>query len=548
MEIAEGRRRIAVQFNRIRRIAFAGLLVLAVSGVGPCAVDDFDLGVGAFEVGVDRAILWTHAVPSDPERNSVWFTVEVATDASFSQLERHRAAIARAKHDFTAQVLVTGLDPATQYYYRFIASDSGVVSSTGAFRTRPVANDGSPVRFVVSGDSNLGYTGPRGLDFHVMSAAAAEDPDFFVFFGDTIYADSGVLPGGASAFTLDEYRQVHRLTRADPHMQELIGATGTFSGWDDHEVRNDYDGETVDPEQFENGARAFFEYLPLRQNPAGPPYRTDRNVRWGKHVELFFLDGRQFRSAEQFCNPDPIPDGPETADTLFSPFVEDEGYAVQVDPVIGPIAANLLLTPSDPDCVDGILSDPSRTMLGAEQLASLEQALLDSTATFKIIVNDVPLSSLLVSPYDRWEGYLAERQELLDFIAANLDPDRVLVLTTDFHTNLAVRRPELTEVIVGPIGQTTFSGTVRGILADLGLSPNLEPVFINLFNGVVDLGNGGPGTILGAESDAFSYGVVEVFEDGGDVRLRYTARGNPDYLAGANDPGDVVDLFSFEMP
>ena len=40
----------------------------------------------------------------------------------------------------------------------------------------------------------------------------------------------------------------------------------------------------------------------------------------------------------------------------------------------------------------------------------------------------------------------------------------------------------------------------------------------------------------------------EVFEDAGEPRLRFTARGNPDYLAGANDPNDVVNLFSFEMP
>ena len=61
---------------------------------------------------------------------------------------------------------------------------------------------------MISGDSNLGYVGPLGLDFHVLTAAADEAPDFFVFFGDTIYADSGVLPGGASAVTLDEYREL----------------------------------------------------------------------------------------------------------------------------------------------------------------------------------------------------------------------------------------------------------------------------------------------------------------------------------------------------
>jgi phosphodiesterase/alkaline phosphatase D-like protein len=530
-----------------RNLFLVSVLALSALGMGNCSVDEFDLGVGAFEIGQRQAILWTHVVPADPGSPAVIFRVEVATDAAFSNVFRTVSTNARAEHDYTTRVLLTGLTPATRYHYRFVSPASGAVSPSGSFRTAPSENDASPMRFVLSGDSNLGYTAPRGLDFHVLSAAAADDPDFFVFFGDTIYADSGILPGG-DAFTLDEYREVHRLTRADPHLQTLLAATGTFSGWDDHEVRNDYDGETVDPVQFENGARAFFEYLPLRKNATGPPYRIDRSVRWGEHAELFFLDGRQFRSEEFFCNPDPIPDGPETPNTLFSPYVEDEVLVVQVDPVLGPIAANVLLTPSDPACVNDLLAAPERSLLGAAQLAALKQALLDSTATFKIIINDVPLSSLYVTPYDRWDGYIAEQQDLLAFIGANLDPNHVLVLTTDFHTNLAIQRPELTEVIVGPIGQTTFAQSVLGILTGIGLPPNLLPVFLALFDGVVDLGNGGPGAILGSAPDAFSYGLVEVFEDAGEPRLRFTARGNPDYLAGANDPNDVVDLFSFEMP
>jgi phosphodiesterase/alkaline phosphatase D-like protein len=510
--------------------------------MGPCT-QDIDLGVGAFEVGPTSALLWTHAIPLVSEQQVVIVRMELATDAGFDNVVMSRSVVALAQNDFTARTRVQSLQPSTQYHYRFFAEG---LSESGAFRTAPEPDDAADLSFVVSGDSNLGYTGPLGLDFHVLSAAAAEDPDFFVFFGDTIYADSGILPGG-DAFTLDEYREVHRLTRADPHLQTLIASTGTYSGWDDHEVRNDYDGETVDPEQFQNGARAFFEYLPLRQNPNDGEFRIDRSVRWGQHAELFFLDGRQFRSEERFCNPDPIPDGPETPDTLFSPFVEDEALAVQVDPVIGPVAAQLLLLPSDPDCVANELEDPSRTILGAQQLADLEQALLDSTATFKIIVNNTPLSRIFVTPYDRWDGYAAEQQELLDFIAANLDPSRTLVLTTDFHTNMAIQRPELTEVIVGPIGQQTFGSTVAGILAGLGLPPQLLPVFLGLFDGVVDLGNGA-GSLIASAHDAFSYARIDVSDGGGSPTLTVTVRGNPDYLAGANDPNDVVDLFSFSMP
>jgi len=529
--------------NRLS-LLFAGTsLIILGLGMGPCAVG-FDLGVGAFEVGPRSAILWTRAAPANGTARTAVVWVEVATDEGFTNIVKVRAAVADQRNDFTIRAAVRGLSPATQYHYRFV-SGSGT-STTGSFRTAPDRDSPADVRFVISGDSNLGYTAPRGLDFHVLSAAAAEDPDFFVYFGDTIYADSGILPTG-DAFTLDEYREVHRLTRADPHLQTLLASTGTFTGWDDHEIRNDYAGETVDPEQFENGAQAFFEYLPVRPQSFGSPYRIDRSARWGAHVELFFLDGRQFRDAERFCNPDPIPDGEETQDTLFSPFVADELFAVQVDPVIGPIAANLLLLPSDPDCVANELADPSRSLLGAEQFEALQQALLESDATFKIIINDVPLSSILVTPYDRWDGYLAEQQAFLDFVAANLDPDYTLVLSTDFHTNLAIRRPELTEVIIGPIGQTTFGQTIVGILDDLGLPAVLAPLFLSLFDGVVDLANGA-GSVIGSAPDAFSYALVEVTDDGSGPQLTLVARGNPLYLAGANDPADVVDLFVVQMP
>ncbi|NNL67471.1 MAG: hypothetical protein HKP30_14575, partial [Myxococcales bacterium] len=298
---------------RTRRI-LPLLLVLPLLAALRCSRVDFDLGVGAFEIGPRTAILWTRAVPSSDTQDKVPLQLRIARDPGFADVVQVAPATARRDRDFTTRAKVGGLEPHTEYYYRFHAGKDGGgsdVSPVGRFRTAPTADMSDPVRFVVSGDSNVGHARSRGLDFYVLSAAVAEDPDFFVYFGDTIYADSGVLPGG-DAFTLDEYREVHRLTRADPHLQTLIASTATFSGWDDHEVRNDYDGETVDPAQFMAGARAFFEYLPLQekppkirkvktakkpgkvkkaQKPSKKPravnFRTDRNVRWGRHVELF---------------------------------------------------------------------------------------------------------------------------------------------------------------------------------------------------------------------------------------------------------------------
>ena len=54
--------------------------------------------------------------------------------------------------------------------------------------------------------------------------------------------------------------------------------------------------------------------------------------------------------------------------------------------------------------------------------------------------------------------------------------------------------------------------------------------------------------MLGSEYDAFGYALVEIFERAGEPKLRITLRGNRAYALGANDPADVVDLFSLELP
>ena len=76
----------------IRSLLLVSFLALGVLGMGPCA-SEFDLGVGAFEVGQTRAILWTHTVPEDPERRSVTVRLEVATDENFAQLVRSQATM-----------------------------------------------------------------------------------------------------------------------------------------------------------------------------------------------------------------------------------------------------------------------------------------------------------------------------------------------------------------------------------------------------------------------------------------------------------------------
>ena len=154
------------------------------------------------------------------------------------------------------------------------------------------------------------------------------------------------------------------------------------------------------------------------------------------------------------------------------------------------------------ECLDA-LNDPSRTMLGEAQKAFLLNALAASDATFKFIVNPVPISGLAALPYDRWEGYAAERRELLEFIDDG-GIENVIFLTTDYHSNLVSdlsaglqTDPVAVEFVTGPIAHSTLADD---IVAQQGEE------FIGAFEALLT-------GIAGVEClalDAFSYGLVEV--------------------------------------
>jgi alkaline phosphatase D len=91
-------------------------------------------------------------------------------------------------------------------------------------------------------------------------------------------------------------------------------------------------------------------------------------------------------------------------------------------------------------------------MLGTTQKEWLKAEMADSTATWKVIGNQVvfsefnigftaPLDPLVTSDFlesqflDIWDGYPAERKELVDFIGAEVD--NVVILTGDIHCSFA---------------------------------------------------------------------------------------------------------------
>ena len=202
-----------------------------------------------------------------------------------------------------------------------------------------------------------------------------------------------------------------------------------YSGWDDHEFVNDYSRAEHGVAIYRAGVKAFLDYTPASYNAGTGDYRS---FRWGKNLELFLLDGRSFRSAKATaaCDGDIAPTAPSAVRQAFA--------------ALSPALAK----PVPQSCLDAIAS-PERTLLGAAQLAAFTSAIRASTATFKVVVNPEPMMQLYALPYDRWEGYAAERARVLDVLQSVRN---VVVLTTDMHAH-----------VIGEIRRDTFApGGPRG--------------------------------------------------------------------------------------
>jgi len=326
-------------------------------------------GCAAGDVTPEGAIVWLRA---DAEGG---VAVQYGKDPGLSSFVATMPLRVRKETDFTAKIKIDGLEPKTVYYYRGVATgkSAGPVSR---FVTAPLLEDPADVRFAFSGDSRESFQ-----PFSIMDSIRAQRPDFFLHLGDTIYADRGGI-----ASRLPDFWAKYRANRSDPPTQRLFSETSLYVTWDDHEVADDYDAShPLAP----IGQQAFFDYWPIRQSPQ-EPNRLYRSFRWGKALELFILDTRQYR-----------------------------------DPFAG-------------------------TILGGTQKRWLLESLSSSTAWFKFIATSVPFSS---PDADKWGGFPEERQEVLKLIEGRRIPG-VVFLTADVHYAAVSKVPGesgLKEFIVGPL-------------------------------------------------------------------------------------------------
>jgi alkaline phosphatase D len=500
--------------------ALAIALVAAPAAAANGGSARFSFGVTAGDVTATSAILWGRA------NRQTAVVLEVARDRRLRQGLQRYALAARRVNDNTVQRRVGGLRPGTRYWYRFRKGRGR--STLGTFVTAPRASQNATVEFGWTGDTDFnaapGQTTPFWNKGGVFRRMRAERNDFNIHIGDTMYSDSEI-PGRLQpiALTVPAKWAKYKTNLDNAPLRRLRSSTGFYSHWDDHEFINDFappensftSGEVVTNINgrllYRRGVSAFRDYAPVTYSQELGLYRS---VRWGRNLELFLLDERSFRSAKAdeggVCNnpqtgaPDLAPTGPQSIRNVFA------------------LVAPSLAQPVSPACLDRIRS-PDRTFLGRRQLRRFLRDVKRSDARFKVIMNEMPIQQYYTLPYDRWEGYAAERERVLRELQS---VPNVVFLTTDVHATLVndarfqtlepggPRDSGILDVTVGSAATANLGLEFDTALGMTGVGALIDTAF---FEPQPAAGVGMRCSIL----DQFSYGQVKVTAN----RLTITPKG-----------------------
>lgn len=485
---------------------------LRVSGAGALGVSALGLVAGAahgapayFRHGVasgdplpDSVIIWTRVTPADDALPGsgrgpvVEVTWQVARDAGFADVVAHGAVRTGPDRDHTVKVDVRGLAAGTAYHYRFQLD--GSASPAGRTRTAPAAEaDVASLRFGVVSCSNW----EGGYFAAYRHLAARTDLFGVIHLGDYIYEyGTGDFAAGDRVvrvtaptheiLTLADYRIRHALYKTDPDLRALHARYPWLIVWDDHEVANDswsggaenHDPATEGPfpARLAASRQAYFEWMPVRMQAGGAIHRR---LRFGRLIDLTMLDLRSYRSQQV------------------------SGTAVD---------------------------DPARTITGDAQMDWLKSGLSASTARWRLIGNSVmiapvalgalpayllgPLGQLLGVPSggfainaDQWDGYTADRRELLDHLHGNGIGNTVF-LTGDIHTSWANDVP-LTAATYPASPSVATEMVVPSVTSDniddlLGVPPRTLSLAAEGLLGVTNR------HVRWSELDSHGYGVIDV--------------------------------------
>jgi alkaline phosphatase D len=412
----------------------------------------FRHGVASGDPLADRVVLWTRVTVPGTSATVAW---RLARDPALSRVVARGEAPTGASRDFTLKLDVTGLDPGTTYYYRFEAA--GARSPVGRTRTLPAAAV-SRVRLGVVSCSNY----PFGYFNAYAALARRADLDAVVHLGDYVYEYANAQYGDGAKLgrvpapdremvALADYRERHAQYKADPDSLELHRQHPFIVVWDDHELTNNAwrgGAQNHNPDRGEGdwvvrrqaAVRAFFEWMPIREDRTALSPLIYRTLRFGDLADLILLDTRLVGRDEQAA-------------------ARDDVAAIEA---------------------------PERSLLGVAQEGWLHGELAESVRAgtrWQILGQQVmfaPQSAPgrpTTNP-DSWDGYRAARERVYDMVE-RLKVTNLAVLTGDVHSSWAYDLPRRpydgfdSATGRGSLG-VEFAGTSVTSPSNLGSGPDGE--------------------------------------------------------------------------
>lgn len=407
-------------------------------------------GVASGDPLPDRVIIWTRVTPENGD-TTVNVRFRVATDTAMQNIVRSGEFTTSSERDFTIKIDVDGLQAGTVYYYNFSAYNR--YSIIGRMRTTRPSNV-DHTRLAVVSCSNY----PAGYFTAYRKIADRNDLDGVLHLGDYIYeydADTTSYGGATGArlgrrhepdaelVTLTDYRTRYSQYRLDPDLRRAHQQHPMIHVWDDHESANDSYTDGAENHQSEEGdwairkaisKRVCYEWMPTREQQNGNLYRL---FSFGTLVDLFMLDTRL------------------------------DGRDKQVQGV-GEGASQ---------ASKDSLNNPDRKIMSSTQFDWLTSGLTSSTATWRLIGNQVLFSPVDVTPIDTtflfnavgpifsafirpqiptlqfvfesafygdvWNNYPAQRTSLLNTVR-DQQIKNLVVVTGDFHSSFAFNVPTAT--------------------------------------------------------------------------------------------------------
>ncbi len=311
-----------------------------------------------------------------------------------------------ARTDFTHQFQLRNLRANSTYYYA--AETSGPngrpthVPVRGQFMTGVPATSRQNITFtVVTGQAYRDLDNRAGFDIY--PSMQRLNPRFHVLTGDTVYYDNDLVLANTKDLARHHWHRMYSLARLVEFHRRVPG----YWMKDDHDLYyNDcYPAMRVRrmrPLTFNDGLGLFREQVPMGE-------KTYRTIRWGRSLQIWLVEGRDFRSAN-------------TAD-------------------------------------DG----PNKTIWGAQQKAWLKRTLLASNARFKVLISPTPI----VGP-DRGNkrdnhanrAFQTEGNEMRAWFQENL-PERFVILCGDRHWQYHSVHPEtfVHEFSCGPASDQHAGGS-----------------------------------------------------------------------------------------